>query len=133
MTAPASSGCCTAARFTPYIQDREELALAYAGARCVVLPGPHETFGLAALEAAACGTPVVTASDTPSARLIGDLVETFTAGDSRDLARAIDRARRRSPDPGAGARIAARHSWDAELAAELEDLRRLLAPAETAR
>lgn len=119
-------------RFMPYIQDREELAFAYAGACCVVLPGAHETFGLAALEAAACGTPVVTADTTPSATLLDGLVETFTAGDSADLRRAIERARRRRPNPGAGARLAARHGWDAEFTAELADLERLLGQARRA-
>ena len=60
--APDSSASAQRVRFEPYIQDREQLARAYAAARCAVLPGAHETFGLAALEAAACGTPVVTAA-----------------------------------------------------------------------
>ena len=32
--------------FRPFVGDRERLARAYAGARCVVMPGEHETFGL---------------------------------------------------------------------------------------
>jgi alpha-1,6-mannosyltransferase len=115
--------------FEPYVQDRDQLACAYAGARCAVLPGAHETFGLAALEAAACGTPVVTAEPTPSAQLLGDHVETFRPGDSADLLCGIERARLRPPDLGAAAALAARHSWDAALEAELADLRRLLGAA----
>jgi alpha-1,6-mannosyltransferase len=114
-------------RFAHYLQDRNELALAYAGARCVVLPGAHETFGLAALEAAACGAPVVTADCTPCAALLPGMVETFRAGDSADLGGAIERARRRLPDRGAAALLARRHSWDAALTAELADLERLVA------
>jgi alpha-1,6-mannosyltransferase len=112
--------------FGPYIQDRDELAREFARARCVVLPGPHETFGLVALEAAACGTPVVTASSTPSAALVGKLAETFRAGDAIDLMRAIKRARRHADDPIAAAAIAERHGWDAALSAELADLERLV-------
>jgi alpha-1,6-mannosyltransferase len=111
--------------FEPYIKDRDELARVYAQARCVVLPGAHETFGLVALEAAACGTPVVTAECTPSAALIGGLVQTFRAGNPADLLRAIERARVQARDLTAAARLAERNSWDAALSAELADLERL--------
>jgi alpha-1,6-mannosyltransferase len=113
-------------RFDAYLNDRDEVARAYAGARCVVLPGAHETFGLAALEAAACGAPVVTANTTPSAHLLDEFVETFRPGDASDLLRAIEVARRRRPDLRAAAELAARHDWDALLMAEIEDLRRLV-------
>ena len=65
---------------------------------------PHETFGLAALEAAACATPVVTAKAAPSASpLLADAVDTFRAGDSSaDLLRA----------PSSG-RAGARPTWPA--------------------
>jgi alpha-1,6-mannosyltransferase len=112
--------------FAPYLHDRDELARAYAGAGCVVLPGAHETFGLAALEAAACGAPVVTADSTPSAELLQGSVQTFRAGNAPDLLLAIERARKRRPDLGAAATLAARHRWDAALAAELADLETLL-------
>jgi alpha-1,6-mannosyltransferase len=113
-------------RFDAYLADRDELACAYASARCVVLPGAHETFGLAALEAAACGAAVVTASTTPSARVLGDFVDTFAAGDPSDLLRAIETARCREPELGAAEALAARHDWDTLLAAELADLRKLV-------
>lgn len=113
--------------FKPYESDRRRLAARFASARCVVLPGPHETFGMAALEAAACGASVVTAAATPSAALLGDAVQTFRAGDSSDLLRAVERARRRPPDWGAAAALAALHGWDRVFCAELADLERLLA------
>jgi alpha-1,6-mannosyltransferase len=116
-------------QFGPYIQDREELAREYARARCVALPGAHETFGLVALEAAACGTPVVTAHTTPSAKLVGAFAETFRAGDAIDLMRALKRARRHPDDPDAAAALAERHSWDSALFAELADLGRLVGRA----
>ena len=46
-------------RFTGFIQDPGNLAALLASADVVIAPGPVETFGLAALEALACGTPVV--------------------------------------------------------------------------
>jgi alpha-1,6-mannosyltransferase len=112
-------------RFEPYLTDRIELAREYARAACVVLPGAHETFGLAALEAAACGASVVTAHCTPSAELITGSVETFEAENAADLERAIQVARRRRPDQRAAAALAQRHGWDAALRAELGDLERL--------
>jgi alpha-1,6-mannosyltransferase len=42
-----------------FVPDRGELAALLAAADVVLAPGPVETFGLAALEALACGTPVV--------------------------------------------------------------------------
>ena len=113
-------------RFDDYLNDRDALARAYAAARCVVLPGAHETFGLVALEAAACGAPVVTADTTPSAHLVGSFAETFVPEDATDLLRAIERARRREPDLAAAAALVARHDWDTALAAEVEDLRKLV-------
>ncbi len=113
--------------FEPFEADRERLATRFAAARCVVLPGAHETFGLAALEAAACGAPVVTAASTPAAAVLGPAAETFQPHDSDDLLRAIDRARgRHAPDLAAAARLADRHVWDRVFAAELADLRRVL-------
>ena len=102
-----------------------ELAREYARARCVALPGAHETFGLVALEAAACGTPVITAESTPSAALVGGFAQTFRAGDPTDLLRAIERARGQADDPAGAAELATRYSWDAALTAELADLERL--------
>jgi len=47
--------------FTGHVHDRRELATLLARADVAVAPCPYETFGLAALEALACGTPVVAA------------------------------------------------------------------------
>nr|WP_051426680.1 glycosyltransferase [Jiangella gansuensis] len=45
-----------------FVPERTRLAALLASADVVVAPGPYETFGLAALEAMACGTPVVASS-----------------------------------------------------------------------
>lgn len=46
-------------RIVPFIHDRELLADLYAAADLYLAPGPAETFGLAAHEAMASGTPVL--------------------------------------------------------------------------
>src|ERR1700761_3166347 len=45
--------------FTGFITDRHTVARLLASADVTLAPGPHETFGLAALESLACGTPAV--------------------------------------------------------------------------
>lgn len=53
--------------FLGHLPDRRDIARLLATADVVLAPGPVETFGLAAVEALACGTPVVvnTASALP--------------------------------------------------------------------
>lgn len=45
--------------FRGHLADRRALAALMGSADLVLATGPHETFGLAALEAMACGTPIV--------------------------------------------------------------------------
>lgn len=45
--------------FTGFVSDRRAVAELLASADVALAPGPHETFGLAALESLACGTPAV--------------------------------------------------------------------------
>lgn len=57
------------AEFLGFVTDRDHLAALLASADVVLAPGPIETFGLAALEALASGTPVI-ASRTSALREI---------------------------------------------------------------
>jgi len=108
--------------FHPFLADRPALADAYAAARVVVMPGPHETFGLVGFEAAASGARVVCCDTAPSARVVGRLADTYRPRDVRGLARAIDRARARDADLRAAGELAARSTWPAALAAEHDAL-----------
>ena len=45
----------------PGVLPQSDLVEVYSAATCIVAPSFHETFGLAVLEAAACGTPAVAA------------------------------------------------------------------------
>ncbi len=62
-------------RFTGHLSDRNEVASVLRRADVAIVPSPHETFGLAALEAMASGTPVATVSGGATAELV-----TFGAG-----------------------------------------------------
>ena len=59
-------------RFAGHIADRAAVAGLLASADVVVAPGPVETFGLAALEALACGTPVVVNRASALPEVVGD-------------------------------------------------------------
>ena len=113
--------------FRPHTRDPERLARRYASARCVVMPGEHETFGLVALEAAACGVPVAACSTAPARHAIGHLGHGFVPGDPDDLDRAIAEARDAPADLLGAAALGWRHRWDRVFAAELGSLRDLVA------
>jgi alpha-1,6-mannosyltransferase len=78
-------------RVLPYASSRRTLAALLASCDAFVHPGDQETFGLAALEAMACGLPIVGASAAGIAELVrpdfGVLVE---PGKPRALADGID-------------------------------------------
>lgn len=114
-------------RLQPFVDDPATLARSYARARCLVLPGEQEAYGLVALEAACCGARVVTCATAPVARAIGDRVaDSFLPGDVDGLVGAIAAARA-APRPRRGAQeLAARHRWAGVFTAELEGLRSLV-------
>ncbi|HEV2933250.1 MAG TPA: glycosyltransferase [Streptosporangiaceae bacterium] len=58
--------------FAGFLPDRTGLAALLASADVAIAPGPAETFGLAALEALACGTPVVVSAESALPEVVGD-------------------------------------------------------------
>jgi alpha-1,6-mannosyltransferase len=58
--------------FTGFLSDRAAVAALLATADLAIAPGPIETFGLAALEALACGTPTVVSSSSALPAVIGE-------------------------------------------------------------
>ncbi len=57
--------------FLGHVSDRGLLGALQASADAALAPGPAETFGLAALEAMACGTPVVASASSALSEVIG--------------------------------------------------------------
>ena len=93
--------------------DDDELAAIYTGAHALVFPSDDEGFGLPAVEALACGTPVV-ACDLPALReVLDDRVTFVDCDDLQALMRAAGAASRPAPPPPAWTwEDAARATWD---------------------
>jgi alpha-1,6-mannosyltransferase len=75
--------------FTGFLDDRAAVADLLADADVVLAPGPLETFGLAALEAMACGTPVVAARGSAVAALTERGGGPAPAGDPTEFAASV--------------------------------------------
>ncbi|MFA9444565.1 glycosyltransferase family 4 protein [Egicoccus sp. AB-alg6-2] len=111
--------------FTGFLEDHE-LRLHYAAADVAVAPSIYEPFGLVAVEAMACGTPVV-AGDTGGLREIvaGGSGLSFPPQDADELAAALVRV---LTDDGlaqrmvarARRRIADRYDWSSVAAATVD-------------
>jgi len=74
----------------PWASDDELLAL-YRGARMLVLPSLYEGFGLPALEAMACGTPVVVSRVASLPEVVGDAAVFVDPADVSSIADGIAR------------------------------------------
>ncbi len=69
--ADRSVGHASSVTYLGYIPDSDLPAL-YSGAAAVLVPSLYEGFGLAALEAMACGAPVIASNDTSFPEVVGD-------------------------------------------------------------
>ncbi|BFU44795.1 glycosyltransferase [Krasilnikovia sp. MM14-A1004] len=90
--------------FVGHLRERDPLAALLASADVVLAPGPVETFGLAALEALASGTPVVVSSRSALPEVVG-AAGVAAPGDGPGYATAVRRLLSR---PVAQRRAAAR-------------------------
>jgi alpha-1,6-mannosyltransferase len=84
-------------RVLPYVGDRLQLASLMASCDAFLHAGDQETFGLAALEAMACGLPVIAAHAGGLAELVDESVgASVPAGDAAAFADAVRRVFDRS-------------------------------------
>ncbi len=99
--------------FHGFVDGRAELATRFAAADVSLSVCPAETFGLAVLEAMACGTPVVTANRGGASELVDATSGASGAPDPASLADAVESlVPRLGPGLRAGARTAAeKYTW----------------------
>lgn len=121
-TGPLEKSLRKAARHLPltvmgHVGDRGDFAEILASADVVLAPGPIETFGLAALEALACGSPVVASRTSALAEVVTGAAGQAVSPEPSALAVAIMSQLRR---PEEGRRRAARaraeqYPWSATI------------------
>ncbi|MEQ7009978.1 glycosyltransferase [Actinopolymorpha sp. B17G11] len=108
--------------FHPYVGDRLALAAELAAADVSLSVCPFETFGLAILEALACGTPVVTADTGGGRELVTLASGAWAKPDPRALAAAVTGvlARDRDARRKAAREQAECYPWSASVSAMLD-------------
>jgi glycosyltransferase involved in cell wall biosynthesis len=78
----------TYVQFLDYVPD-EDLPALYSGAFATLVPSLYEGFGLTALEAMACGTPVIASNTTAFPEVIGDVALPVNPANAREIATAM--------------------------------------------
>jgi glycosyltransferase involved in cell wall biosynthesis len=119
----SSLGLEDAVQFVAYVSP-EELRRLYCGARVLAVPSRYEGFGLTALEAMACGTPVLAAAASSLPEVVGDAAARVDPEDTPELAEALFRvftdADLREDLRERGLKQAARFSWSRTARSVLE-------------
>lgn len=115
-------------RLAGYVSETEKAAL-LRGAAAVAYPSLDEGFGLPALEALACGSPLVTTSGTAMEEVAPDGALLITPGDAGRLAEALEALLDGGPEIAArrqrGLERACRYTWGASAEAHVAVYRSL--------
>lgn len=95
-TGPLAGDLARAGRGLPvtfhgHLADRAAVARILSAADVAIAPGPNETFGLAALEALACGTPVVVPDRGALSELVQPPIGESCPSDPVSMADAVER------------------------------------------
>ena len=110
--------------------DDEDLAALYGGAVACVFPSRYEGFGLPAVEAMACGVPVITSHAGSLAEVVQDAGIIVDPDDSVGIAagtrRLMDDAAFRADLVARGFRQASRFQWDVSGVQVLREFRRVV-------
>jgi len=112
----------------PYLSD-DQLAAAYAAARAVVIPSLYEGFGLPALEALACGAPLVCSDQASLPEVVGAaalLSDPEPPALAQALGRVLAEPELRARLRRAGPKQAASFSWAQAARATLAVYRRAM-------
>ena len=108
-------GLDPAVRLLGHVPDADLPAL-YRNATLALVPSQYEGFGLPALEAMACGAPVLASDASALPETVGDAGELFTPGDpgllARSIATLIARPERLADLRARGLARAAGFTWD---------------------
>jgi glycosyltransferase involved in cell wall biosynthesis len=127
-----SRGLEPAVRLLGYVPDADLPAL-YRGATLAVVPSQYEGFGIPAIEAMACGAPVLAANAAALPETVGDAGELFAPGDPGELAahvaRLIAAPQRLAELRARGLARAAAYTWDRAAALTLATYRDALREA----
>jgi len=117
-------------RFLHDVPDADLVGL-YNGASVLAMPSFYEGFGLPALEAMACGTPVVVAERASLPEVVGEAGLLVNPDDPADIARALARVLTEEPLRARvrelGLAQAARFTWEETARKTLAIYRRVLA------